>query len=136
MAAPDKGIPQDLLNKAHCVVIVPGLKKAAFIFGARYGKGYVTCRQESGVGWSAPATVRVEGGSFGLQLGATETDVIMLVTTRQKATMIPAKVSRKISVLSRTVQEEVNRQSHAKKETNSPAEIGQAYRRHSFTIPR
>ncbi|MGD0302435.1 MAG: lipid-binding SYLF domain-containing protein [Bryobacteraceae bacterium] len=90
MAAPDKGIPQDLLNKAQCVVIVPGLKKAAFIFGARYGKGYVTCRQESGVGWSAPATVRVEGGSFGLQLGATETDVIMLVMNQSGADKLMA----------------------------------------------
>lgn len=85
MAAPDKGIPQDLLNRAHCVVIVPGLKKAAFIFGARYGKGYVSCRDSSAGGWSAPATVRVEGGSFGLQLGATETDVILLVMNQTGA---------------------------------------------------
>jgi SH3 domain-containing YSC84-like protein 1 len=84
MAAPDKGIPQDLLNRAHCIVIVPGLKKAAFIFGARYGKGYVSCRAAAG-GWSAPATVRVEGGSFGLQLGATETDVILLVMNQSGA---------------------------------------------------
>jgi lipid-binding SYLF domain-containing protein len=85
MAAPDKGIPQSLLDKAHCVVIVPGLKKAAFVFGARYGKGYVTCRKDDGAGWSAPATVRVEGGSFGLQLGATETDVVMLVMNQRGA---------------------------------------------------
>jgi SH3 domain-containing YSC84-like protein 1 len=85
MAAPDKGIPSDLLNRAHCVVIVPGLKKAAFIFGARYGKGYLTCRKNTDGGWSSPATVRVEGGSFGLQLGATETDVIMLVMNQSGA---------------------------------------------------
>jgi SH3 domain-containing YSC84-like protein 1 len=85
MAAPDKGIPQDLLNRAHCVVIVPGLKKAAFIFGARYGKGYASCREAAGRGWSAPATIRVEGGSFGLQLGATETDVILLVMNQSGA---------------------------------------------------
>jgi lipid-binding SYLF domain-containing protein len=85
MAAPDKGIPQDLLNRAHCVVIVPGLKKAAFIFGARYGKGYVSCREAAGGGWSAPATIRVEGGSFGLQLGAMETDVILLVMNQSGA---------------------------------------------------
>jgi len=84
MSAPDKGIPENLLNKAQCVVVVPGLKKAAFIFGAHYGKGYVTCRSEQG-GWSAPATVRVEGGSFGLQLGASETDVIMLVMNQRGA---------------------------------------------------
>jgi SH3 domain-containing YSC84-like protein 1 len=85
LGAPDKGIPQDLLNKAHCVVIIPGLKKAAFIFGARYGKGYVSCRVDGGSGWSARATVRVEGGSWGLQLGATETDVIMLVMNQSGA---------------------------------------------------
>jgi lipid-binding SYLF domain-containing protein len=85
MAAPDKGIPRDLLDKAHCVVVVPGLKKAAFIFGARYGKGYVTCRDQAAQGWSAPATVRIEGGSFGFQLGATETDVIMLVMNQSGA---------------------------------------------------
>ncbi len=90
MAAPDKGIPQDLLDKAHCVVVVPGLKKAAFIFGARYGKGYVSCRQHEGKGWSAPATVRVEGGSFGLQLGASETDVIMLVMNASGADKLMA----------------------------------------------
>jgi len=77
MAAPDKGIPHDLLEKAHCVVVVPGLKKAAFVVGAQYGKGFVTCRK--GGGWSAPAAVRIEGGSFGFQIGGTEIDVVMLV---------------------------------------------------------
>lgn len=85
MAAPDKGIPSDLLNRANCVVIVPGLKKAAFVFGARYGKGYVSCRKDEGNGWSAPATVRIEGGSFGLQLGVTETDLVLLVMNRSGA---------------------------------------------------
>ena len=78
MASPDKGIPQDLLDKSACVVIVPGLKKGAFIIGAKYGKGFVSCRK-SGAGWSAPAAVRIEGGSFGLQLGGSETDVVLLV---------------------------------------------------------
>ncbi len=79
MATPDKGIPQDLLERAHCIVIVPGLKTAAFVFGGKYGKGYLSCRNRGGAGWSAPATVRVEGGSFGFQIGGSETDVIMLV---------------------------------------------------------
>jgi lipid-binding SYLF domain-containing protein len=79
MAAPDKGIPQDLLASAHCIVIVPGLKTAAFLVGAKYGKGYVSCRSKSGVGWSAPGTVRIEGGSFGFQIGGSSTDLIMLV---------------------------------------------------------
>jgi SH3 domain-containing YSC84-like protein 1 len=79
MAAPDKGIPQELLEKAHCIVIVPGLKTAAFLVGGKYGKGYLSCRNESGSGWSAPATVRIEGGSVGFQIGGSETDLIMLV---------------------------------------------------------
>jgi lipid-binding SYLF domain-containing protein len=79
MGIPDKSIPQDLLNKAQCVIIVPGLKKGAFIVGAKYGKGFVSCRSKSGVGWGAPGSVRVEGGSFGFQIGGSETDVIMLV---------------------------------------------------------
>ena len=79
MATPDKGIPEDLLAKAHCIVIVPSLKTAAFIVGAKYGKGYLSCRGKDGAGWSAPGTVRIEGGSFGFQIGASETDLIMLV---------------------------------------------------------
>jgi lipid-binding SYLF domain-containing protein len=84
MATPDRSIPQDLLGKAHCIVIVPGLKKGAFIIGAKYGKGYVSCRKP-GAGWSAPGTVRVEGGSVGLQIGGSESDVIMLVMNERGA---------------------------------------------------
>src|SRR5436190_22167460 len=62
MATPDKGIPQDLLEKAHCIVIVPDLKTAAFVLGGKYGKGYVSCRRPGQAGWSAPGTVRIEGG--------------------------------------------------------------------------
>lgn len=79
MASPDKGIPEDLLEKAHCIVIVPGLKKGAFIVGGKYGKGFVSCRPKNDAGWSAPAAIRVEGGSFGFQIGGSETDVVMLV---------------------------------------------------------
>jgi lipid-binding SYLF domain-containing protein len=79
MKASDKGIPQDLIDKAHCIVVVPGMKKAGFIFGAKYGRGFVACRQPHGAGWSAPAAMRVEGGSFGFQIGASDTDVVMLV---------------------------------------------------------
>src|SRR6185503_4939808 len=59
MAAPDKGIPQDLLESAHCIVIVPDLKTAAFVVGGKYGKGYLSCRNTNGPGWSAPVTVRI-----------------------------------------------------------------------------
>jgi lipid-binding SYLF domain-containing protein len=79
MGIPDKAIPQDLLNKAQCIVVVPGLKKGAFIVGAKYGKGFVSCRGKSGVGWGAPGSVRIEGGSVGFQAGGSETDVIMVV---------------------------------------------------------
>src|SRR6516165_3910454 len=79
MQASDKGVPQDLLNKSHCVVLIPGLKKAGFVVGAKYGRGFAVCRQASGTGWSAPAGVRIEGGSFGLQIGGSEQDVMLLV---------------------------------------------------------
>jgi SH3 domain-containing YSC84-like protein 1 len=79
MGIPDKAIPQDLLNKSQCIIVVPGLKKGAVIVGAKYGKGFVSCRSKSGLGWGAPGSIRVEGGSVGFQIGGSETDVIMLV---------------------------------------------------------
>jgi SH3 domain-containing YSC84-like protein 1 len=84
MSASDRGIPQDLLNKAHCLIIVPGMKKGAFIVGANYGRGFMSCRTGR-VGWSAPAAVRMEGGSFGFQIGGSETDVVMLVMNERGA---------------------------------------------------
>jgi lipid-binding SYLF domain-containing protein len=78
MDAPDKGIPRDLLERAHCIVIIPGAKKGAFVVGAQYGKGFISCRKHDSY-WSAPAAVRMEGGSFGFQIGGSETDVVMLV---------------------------------------------------------
>ncbi len=83
MATPDKGIPQDLLAKAECIVIVPGMKKGAFVVGANYGRGFMSCRKASG--WSAPAAIKVEGGSFGFQIGGSETDVVMLVMNKRGA---------------------------------------------------
>src|SRR5207245_1947672 len=85
MSAPDQGIPDELLEKSQCIVIVPGIKKAAFIVGGQYGKGFITCRQASGAGWSAPAAIKVEGGSFGFQIGGSETDAIMLVMNKRGA---------------------------------------------------
>jgi SH3 domain-containing YSC84-like protein 1 len=85
MAAPDKGIPQDLLDKSYCIVIVPSLKTGAFIVGGKYGKGYLSCRNHGGEGWSAPATVRIEGGSVGFQIGGSTTDLIMLVMSQRGA---------------------------------------------------
>jgi lipid-binding SYLF domain-containing protein len=78
--APDKGIPQDLLNKSACVAVIPGMKKAGFIFGGNYGKGVMSCRINNGEGpWSAPAMVQLHGGSFGLQIGAESVDLILVI---------------------------------------------------------
>jgi lipid-binding SYLF domain-containing protein len=77
MNTPDKGIPHDLLEKSECVGVIPNLKRAGFIVGAKYGKGVVVCRTNTG--WSAPSTVIVEGGSVGLQIGAGETDLVFIV---------------------------------------------------------
>ncbi len=85
MATPDKGVPEDLLEKAHCIVIVPSLKTGAFIVGAKYGKGFLSCRNRIGSGWSAPASVRIEGGSVGFQIGGSTTDLIMLVMSEEGA---------------------------------------------------
>ena len=74
-----------MLENAHCIVIVPSLKTAAFVVGGKYGKGYVSCRNKSGRGWSAPGTVRIEGGSVGFQIGGSTTDLIMLVMNERGA---------------------------------------------------
>jgi len=83
MGTPDKGIPQDLLDKSTCAVIIPNVKKGAFIVGAKYGRGFIACRRANGTGWSAPAGVKVEGGSVGFQIGGSETDVVMLVMNQK-----------------------------------------------------
>jgi lipid-binding SYLF domain-containing protein len=76
MAAPDQGIPSGIMKQATCVAVVPGLKKAAFLLGGQYGQGVVTCR--TGHGWSAPAFIRMAGGSFGLQAGGQDTDLVLV----------------------------------------------------------
>src|SRR5258708_27497338 len=92
MSAPDKGIPQEMLEHAHCIVIVPDLKTGSFIVGGKYGKGYLSCRNKGAAGWSAPATVRIEGGSFGFQIGGSYTDLIMLVMNERGADkLLPRK---------------------------------------------
>ena len=82
MGSPDKGIPQDLLSKAECVMVVPNLKKGAFIVGGEYGKGFATCRNEGHTGWTGPAAIEINGGSVGFQIGGEEIDLIMLVMNR------------------------------------------------------
>ncbi|HYK51513.1 MAG TPA: lipid-binding SYLF domain-containing protein [Terriglobales bacterium] len=77
MGAPDKGIPQEVFEKAKCVAVVPSMIKGGFIVGARYGKGVATCRTSAG--WSAPAPITIAGGSWGLQFGGEAVDLVMLV---------------------------------------------------------
>lgn len=77
---PDSGIPDSILEKAVCVAVVPGLMKAAFGFGGQYGQGVVTCR--TGHGWSAPVFIRMAGGSFGFQIGASGTDLVMVAVNQ------------------------------------------------------
>lgn len=77
MDAPDKGIPEEVLDDAKCIVVVPHLIKAGFIFGGKHGRGVASCR--TATGWSAPAFISVGGGSWGLQIGAEGVDLVMLV---------------------------------------------------------
>jgi lipid-binding SYLF domain-containing protein len=81
MSMGDKAIPIDLLKKAECVAIVPGLKKGAIVIGGKFGRGFVSCRKDGG--WSAPAGIRMEGGSVGFQIGGTEIDVILAIMNKR-----------------------------------------------------
>jgi lipid-binding SYLF domain-containing protein len=80
MTTPDKGIPDSIAEHATCVAVIPGFKKGAFLVGAEYGQGVVTCR--TGHGWSAPAFIKLTGGSFGLQAGGQSTDLILVAVTK------------------------------------------------------
>src|SRR3989440_10427836 len=81
MSTPDKGIPEEVLSNAKCMVVVPDLIKGGFIFGGKHGRGIASCRTSSG--WSAPAFVSVGGGSWGLQIGVEGVDLVMLVMNDQ-----------------------------------------------------
>lgn len=92
MEIKDKSIPRELLAKAHCVAVIPGLKRIGFGFGGKYGIGVMSCRGKDGKGWSGPSTVRVEGGSFGLQIGGSSSDIVLLVMNeRGKEKLIQSK---------------------------------------------
>lgn len=79
MGTPEQSIPSELLSKAHCVAIVPGMKKVGLGLGGKYGKGLLSCRAADKKGWSGPTTVRIEGGSIGFQIGGSSTDIVLLV---------------------------------------------------------
>jgi lipid-binding SYLF domain-containing protein len=118
MSAPDKGIPQEILENAQCVGVIPGVKKAGFIVGAKYGKGIMACRV--GHGWSAPSTVIVEGGSIGFQIGAGETDVVLVVQNKsgerrlmQDKFTIGGSAAAMAGPVGRTAQAETDAEMHA-----------------------
>jgi SH3 domain-containing YSC84-like protein 1 len=81
MAAPDNGIPEEVLDSAKCLIVIPNLIKGGFIFGGKHGRGIATCRTSNG--WSAPGFVSVGGGSWGLQIGVEGVDLVMLVMNEQ-----------------------------------------------------
>jgi SH3 domain-containing YSC84-like protein 1 len=80
-AAPDRDIPQQLWDTAQCVIVIPSLKKAAFVVGGEYGKGLMSCRYAEG--WSAPIFMEIEKGSWGLQIGAQSIDLVLIVNSRK-----------------------------------------------------
>jgi lipid-binding SYLF domain-containing protein len=82
MGAPDKGIPEEIASDAQCLIVIPSMLKGGFIFGANYGKGVATCRTTDDH-WSAPAPVRIEGGSWGLQIGGQAVDLVMVIMNKQ-----------------------------------------------------
>jgi SH3 domain-containing YSC84-like protein 1 len=129
MAAPDKGVPKDLLDKAACVVIVPSVKKAAFVIGAKYGRGFIVCRNKNGRGWSAPGGVRIEGGSVGFQIGGSATDVVMLLMNQgaidkllSSKFTIGADASAAAGPVGRTASAQTDAQLHAQLLTYSRAQ--------------
>jgi lipid-binding SYLF domain-containing protein len=81
MSTPDKGIPEEVLSNAKCILVVPDLIKGGFVFGGKHGRGVASCRTAEG--WSAPAFVSVGGGSWGLQIGIEDVDLVMLVMNDQ-----------------------------------------------------
>lgn len=83
MATPENAIPRALLVKAHCVALIPGVKKAGFVFAGKYGKGFLSCRGADGTTWLGPSALRLEGGSFGFQVGGSSTDVILLLMNEE-----------------------------------------------------
>lgn len=120
MESKDKSIPQALLPKAHCVAIIPGMKKVGFGLGGKYGKGVISCRAKGGKGWTGPSTVKIEGGSIGLQIGGSSTDVVLLVMNeRGKEKLLSSKftLGADASVaggpVGRTAQAQTDAQMHA-----------------------
>src|SRR5205085_11442647 len=91
-SVPDREIPADLIARSRCVAVIPNVIKAAWILGGHYGKGVLSCRSKSGE-WSPPVQVLMTGGSFGLQFGASSTDVVLFfMTTKSVRSLLVSKV--------------------------------------------
>lgn len=82
MDTPDKGVPSEIMDKAECIAVIPSMKKGAFIFGARYGKGLVSCKR-SDTKWTAPAFFEIKGGSFGFQIGGQTVDLVLFIMNKK-----------------------------------------------------
>jgi lipid-binding SYLF domain-containing protein len=92
MGIKEQSIPLDVLSKAHCVAIIPGVKKIGLGLGGKYGKGVLTCRTSNNKSWTGPSTVRIEGGSIGFQIGGSSTDYVLLVLNKKgKGKLISSK---------------------------------------------
>lgn len=122
MDTKDKAIPQDLLDRAECAIVVPGVKSGAFIIGGKYGRGFVTCRKAGG-GWSSPGSVKVEGGSVGFQIGGSETDVVMLVMNERGAKRLFEKSKFTVGAEAMAAGGPVGRTSSAETDATMRAEI-------------
>jgi SH3 domain-containing YSC84-like protein 1 len=79
MSAPDQNVPEEILDRAHCVAVFPSVKKAGFVFGGQYGKGMISCRRADGGSWGAPVFFTIGGGSFGLQIGGQAVDLVLVI---------------------------------------------------------
>jgi SH3 domain-containing YSC84-like protein 1 len=120
MHAKDGGVPEDLMEKARCVGIIPAAKRAGFVFGGQYGKGLITCRVHDTNRWSGPSMVILEGGSFGLQIGAGETDIVFTVMdqggedklSKDKVT-VGGDVTAAVGPVGRSVQAQTDAMMHA-----------------------
>jgi SH3 domain-containing YSC84-like protein 1 len=120
MHTPDKGIPDSVMRNATCVAVVPSLKKGAFVVGAEYGQGVVTCKTSTG--WSAPVFIRMVGGSYGLQIGAEGTDLV-LVAVNQKGMQDLLKSKFKIGADASAVAGPVGRNAEASTDWKLNAEL-------------
>jgi SH3 domain-containing YSC84-like protein 1 len=117
---PETSVPQDLWNKAACVLVIPSLKKAAFVFGGEYGKGLMSCRHASD--WSPPLFMRLEKGSWGLQIGAQTIDLVLLVMNKSGAEkLLGNKVS--LGAEMSVAAGPVGRDARAATDANATAEI-------------